>query len=470
VALTSPLPMTPPEAQKLVRPNEVLVVLALVPEEAFAWVITPGKVRVARLSATPDTIRDLVAALRCGLDAAAWRDDRAEKCRALLKADAKGGPATDDLPFDLRKAHRLYQALFSSIEDDILSKHILLVVPPGPLATFPFSVLVTEAPAISIPNSVGGYRRASWLGKRQGITMLPSVSSLRALRELAKTSRASRRFLGIGNPLLEGPQDDPQWGNHFRKLAQASANRQRCSEAPGRRETVVASRKITAFGKLFRGASADIEAVRGLAPLPETADELCEVGRRLGVPESEILLGARATEAALKDLSDRGRLAAYSILHFATHGALAGEVRGSAEAGLVLTPPSKGTSDAAALGYDDGFLTVSEISALRLDADWVVLSACNTAGPAGEGADALSGLASAFFHAGARALLVSHWEVGSEAAVKLTTRAFQELLRRKTTRAEALRASMTELIERGPIKYAHPSQWAPFALVGEGGR
>ena len=83
----------------------------------------------------------------------------------------------------------------------------------------------------------------------------------------------------------------------------------------------------------------------------------------------------------------------YAILHFATHGALSGQVEGSAEPGLVLTPPPKDTSDLQALWRGDGLLTASEIANLRLDADWVILSACNTAGPQGEGAEALSGLA-----------------------------------------------------------------------------
>jgi hypothetical protein len=91
--------------------------------------------------------------------------------------------------------------------------------------------------------------------------------------------------------------------------------------------------------------------------LPETTDDLCVVGRQLGVPESEILLGANATETKLKDLSAQGQLANYGILHFATHGALAGQVQGSAEPGLILTPPNKGTTDAELLDRDDGFLT-----------------------------------------------------------------------------------------------------------------
>src|SRR5204862_981209 len=168
-----------------------------------------------------------------------------------------------------------------------------------------------------------------------------------------------------------------------------------------------------------------------------------------------ILLGSRATEGMLKELSEKGRLAEYGVVHFATHGVLAGQLQGSAEPGLILTPPAKGTSDASALERDDGFLTASEIAALKLDADWVILSACNTAGGSGETAEALSGMARAFFYAGARALLVSHWEVGSDAAVKLTTRAFAELKAHpKIGRAEAFRRSMKELIEKGSMAEA----------------
>jgi CHAT domain-containing protein len=188
------------------------------------------------------------------------------------------------------------------------------------------------------------------------------------------------------------------------------------------------------------------------------------------VPNTQILLGDRATETAIKSLSESGRLADYQIVHFATHGALSGQVDGLSERGLVLTPPSGDARDTKLLARDDGYLSASEIATLVLNADWVVLSACNTAGGMGESAEALSGLARAFFYAGARALLVSNWEVGSHAAVKLTTRAFAELKAKPGIgRAEAFRVSMRELIGKGSPAEAHPSVWAPFVVVGEGG-
>jgi CHAT domain-containing protein len=127
----------------------------------------------------------------------------------------------------------------------------------------------------------------------------------------------------------------------------------------------------------------------------------------------------------------------------------------------VLTPPERPSQE------DDGFLAASEIAALDLNADWVVLSACNTAAADGTpGAEGLSGLARAFFYAGARALLVSHWSVHSAAAVALTTAAFGSLREDPSIgRAEALRRSMVQLIDHGPDP--SPAYWAPFVIVGE---
>jgi CHAT domain-containing protein len=145
-------------------------------------------------------------------------------------------------------------------------------------------------------------------------------------------------------------------------------------------------------------------------------------------------------------------------------------LRVKAEPGLILTPPKDGAT-AAELEEDDGMLTASEIAQLNLDADWVVLSACNTAAGENSNAEPFSGLARAFFYAGARALLVSHWAVDSKAAVEITTRAFAELkAHEEIGRAEALRRSMIELVKQGPDESAHPTIWAPFVLVGEGSR
>ena len=159
-------------------------------------------------------------------------------------------------------------------------------------------------------------------------------------------------------------------------------------------------------------------------------------------------------------------LSDYRVLAFAAHRLVAGDLVGLAEPALVLTPPETGSEE------DDGLLTASEVATLKLDAEWVILSACNTAAADGKpGADGLSGLANVFCYAGSRALLVSHWPVVSEAAVKLTTAMLKYAADHpEAGRAEALRYSMLALMEYdAKPQFAHPLFWAPFVVVGEGG-
>jgi CHAT domain-containing protein len=213
----------------------------------------------------------------------------------------------------------------------------------------------------------------------------------------------------------------------------------------------------------------NLDKMRTWEPLPETADVLCEVGRRLDASKGDILLGAQASASVLKALSEAGRLAEYRILYFATHCTLTGPLQGMAEPGLVLTPQQVHATASGTRDRDDGLLTAHEIKALKLDADLVALSPCSTAGGSRDNAETLSGLALAFFHAGVRALLVPYWEVGFEATVKLTTRAFAELKANPTIgQAEALRNAMRNLMLHGSLLEAHPSQWAAFVIVGNG--
>ena len=477
-ALADPRPLSISQTQALLGPDEILLQMLDtfevpgVPPESFAWFISRTEARWVKLALSPSAFALEVQALRCGLDHTQWYEDHAAECRTLLNAapveELVDGAKVKVLPFDLARAHRLYQVLLGSAPDALRGKR-LLIVPSGPLSSLPFNVLVTEPPKAAIPGALAAYRDVAWLGAGTATTVLPSVASLAALRQQATAGAAKRPYLGVGNPLLEGQQDHSDWGEFYKKQAKAARERQACAPPSGEQVAAARTWPFARVAALFRRGQSGIERIRELSPLPDTADELCEVGRRLGVPDSDILLGNRATETALKALSQRGRLSDYAIVHFATHGVVAGQVLGAMEPGLILTPPAKGTSDPAALDQDDGYLAASEIAALRLDADWVVLSACNTAAGAGEGAEALSGLARAFFYAGARALLVSHWEVGSAAAVKLTTRTFAELNGDPTMgRAEAFRISMRALIASGSVPDAHPSQWAPFVVVGAG--
>jgi CHAT domain-containing protein len=147
---------------------------------------------------------------------------------------------------------------------------------------------------------------------------------------------------------------------------------------------------------------------------------------------------------------------------------MAGELRGAAEPGLVFTPPAQASDE------DDGFLTASEVSTMKLDADWVILSACNTAaGDGSEGAPGLTGLARAFFYAGARNLLVSHWPVRDDVASSLTVDTIKrQQADPKLSRAEALQQAMRAIRndathDTAIDTWAHPNAWAPFSLIGD---
>jgi CHAT domain-containing protein len=393
-----------------------------------------------------------VAALRCGLDYEGSWTVADSACLSPIKATFtfEDHRANKPLPFDLSRAYSLYKGLFGEVDQIIKGKQ-LLIVPSAALTQLPFQVLVTAAPDPKLKDRAA-LRAARWLIRDHAITMLPSVSALIALRERARVSRASKAMIGFGNPLLDGPQDDPSRAEMARKNTTCPV---KVASLPG------IGKGIAPVD--LRVGQADIGQILRAPALPETADELCAVARYLGAPANDIYLGDRATIPVVEKLSDEGELAKYRLIHFATHGALSGQLRGTSEPGLILTPPNTATD------ADDGYLSASRIAGLKLDADWVILSACNTAAGEAKDAEALPGLAKAFFYAGARALLVTHWSVDSNAAVKLIVRSVSRMSKDKHIgRAEALRQSMLALIRNGSDFEARPSTWAPFVVVGEG--
>lgn len=493
LAIGTPLAIA--EVQELLRPDEALVLfvdlfsLSKLPEETLAWLVTKQEARWISVPLGSTSLSRRAAKLRCGLD----RDGNWSWSTSLQKWEAKhdhcrelkpGGLARDEpLPFDVKVAHDLYRELLAPFSAMTPQKR-LIIVPAGALTSLPFHVLVaaphpsTSEPtdgkrgaASEAPAVLTDYRNVAWLALQQPISVLPSVASLRTLRRLPP-SKAREPYIAFGNPLLNGRANDPE----HQQWAKLSRERQSCGPVSNPRDQYAANdgRAPSRGALLSRGVS--LAVLRAQSPLPDTAEELCIVGHALGALEREsesIWLGKRATERTLKTLSREGTLARYRVVHFATHGVLASEseaiLNAKAEPALLLTPPPDGGTTLQ-LEEDDGLLMASEVAQLNLDADWVVLSACNTAaGEKGDG-ETLSGLARAFFYAKARAILVAHWYVDSAAAVKLTTGAFEALTAEPAIgRSEALRRSMVQLISASQSE-AHPTFWAPFVLVGDDGR
>lgn len=406
-ALAQPQPLTTDKMQDLQHQNEALLLYVADEQQSYRWVVRPDRDGLRVLPTGRAALAEHVAALRRGLDP---RLEHRE-------------------PFDVAAAHRLYQEILAPAADLLDGIDHLIVVPDGALESLPFTVLVTLPPAFTGIPRYRDYRSVAWLGRQKAISVLPAASSLKALRETAARPAGAEPFLGFGEPDLRGAQ---------RPLMGAEAGD---------------------FG--IRSGIADVEAVRRLPALPGTGEMLRAVARATGAdPAGAVLVGADATVPRVR----QAPLDRYRIVAFATHGLVADDLPGLAEPALVLTPPAAGTAE------DDGLLTASRVTELRLNADWVLLTACNTAAPDGRpGAERLSGLARAFFYAGARSLLVSHWSVDRDAAIALVSELFNEG-NRSAGRAEALRRAMTALIEgRHEIQFAHPAFWAPFVVVGEGG-
>ncbi|MGF1649719.1 MAG: tetratricopeptide repeat protein [Hyphomicrobiaceae bacterium] len=442
-------PKTVSDVRGVLAPDEALVFVVSRGEALHVFVVTAVSMAWRTLEMTASQAAGHVQALRCGLDSAEWTGEtRPLACLDLLGRTPDGSGV---LPFDLARAHALYRGLFDPV-GDLISNRRLLLVPNDVLGRVPAHVLLNAPPVDGAP-----WSKQPWLALKAAVTVVPSVSGIVTLRAVERISTDARRpFLGVANPLLIGVDGVDRSAFTVRSCSTAT----RAHRAAG--QFALRNSGVESVRPAMRGGVAEVESVRRLTPLPETALEVCEVARTVGADRDAVILSGRATERELRRRNAAGDLSRYRVLHFATHGLVAGEVDGLPEPALVLTPPEIATPE------DDGLLTASEVAEFKLDADWVVLSACNTAAGAAPGAEALSGLARAFIYAGARALLVSHWPVDSDAAVRLTTATTVALAEDPTrSRAEALRLAMAGLIDGGAGEaYAHPAIWAPFSVVG----
>ncbi|WP_430419654.1 CHAT domain-containing protein [Phenylobacterium sp.] len=439
--LASPKPLSLREVQARLRPGEGLLLTVDLWNDVHVFAVSKTKIAWSRLEGGSDAVAERVARLRCQVDETTCGKALSGRRRGDLAQMATA--ADDSIPeFDLNAAHTLYRDLIAPVEPALEGVTELFITAGGALSALPFGLLATEAPSGDAQTgSAARLASTAWLADRYALTTLPSVSSLRAFNVVRDAQTRGETLRGFGDPVLTG--------EGF-VLAPADIHR----------------------GDTGRQALANPEMLRkGLAPLPHTRSELLAIARSLGAQASSLRLGDDATEAAIK--SD-ATLASARIVVLATHGLIPTSINRLDEPGLVFTPPSTASS------LDDGYLSASEAAALKLSADWLILSACNTAAPDGKPeAESLSGLARAFLYAGAKALLASHWSVLDDATEALMIETLAAQRADPTLNgAQALQRAMASVRtgrrpDGAPILgwqpyWAHPAAWAPFVLIGAG--
>jgi CHAT domain-containing protein/tetratricopeptide (TPR) repeat protein len=351
--------------------------------------------------------------------------------------------AEDTLPaFDVARSHQVFQKLFGPVAGDVLAAKHLVYEPDGALISLPVATLVTADPTALLARTKKGeepdYRQVAWLGAKTDSALVLSAASFMQSRAFAP-SRATRPFLAFADPSSPARSDQRAYSSMLRRSVSLRSNRDISNVCENTRL-----------------------ALMQMPALPDTADEVRAVGASLGATDAgQIVVGSAFTDEgvkARKDLSD------YKVLYFATHGLLP-------QPSACLPEPALMTSVGG--GDSDGLLDASEILDLKLDADLVVLSACDTGGSGGDatttgmqgGGEALGGLTRAVIYAGGRSLIVSHWSVDSVATVRLMTGMFSA---GAPSNAEALGQAQRTLI--ASAQFSHPYYWAPFTIVGDGSK
>lgn len=418
--LTKPHAPTEKEISAELADDEALLLLLPTETNVYVWAVTKsGQSASSRVDMSMGQVSQYVNSMRSTLDF--------------------GEMESGVRRFNSQASSDLYQKLLGPVESAFKSKRHLIVAAGGILGRIPFSVLLTK------PTQNASFE-SPWLIKQAAITHIPSIAAWLTMKQTAKGMVASEPLVAWG---------DPQF-------------------APDTPNAVVSSKNATRKVHLNRGAGQidpEKNTPRGairyadIPALPETREELLSIASALNADiQKDVYFGVNATKESVLQSSTSGAMRKKRVVVFATHGLMAGDLPGLNQPALALAATGKELD--AGLG---SLLTLDEVLSLKLNADWVILSACNTASGDGKAEEALSGLARGFFYAGSRSLLVTHWAVESESAKMLTTGAMAFYAGNPTERkAESLRRATLNVMAMP--EYQHPAYWAPYALVGDGGR
>lgn len=441
--LISPKSLTVEEVQDKLTADDGLLLLMPSIGDIFVLAITSDDIAWSRQTRSLEKVENSIERLRCQIDPQGCPEDYFAN-EEMSDAEIEGYQS-----YDRAAAYYLYQQLVEPVGKVLKDKDHIYVVSSGALATLPLAALVSVKPVPGDNADPKNLANTMWLGEQYAFTSLPAVSALRGTRGEPSEKRKSALkqdwgFSGFGAPMLAGPDGDGAQQN-----------------------SVGASGFFRAAGS-GELSLADPDSIKKLIPLPGTDRELEAMAKVLDAESSSIVTGAAATETAVRTSE---QLSNSQVIIFATHGLLPEELDGLNEPALVFTPPERPTQ------RDDGVLSASEATELKLDARWVILSACNTATAEGNGGgDSLSSLSRAFLYAGAKSLLASNWRVGDEETAVLTVETIKaDRAAPERGRALALKDAMqavrtgkrvdgTDISEWNP-EWVHPASWAPFIHI-----
>ena len=348
------------------------------------------------------------------------------------------GGQTTTYAYDVALAQSLYVSLLGPVNDRALAAKHIVFDPDGGMLRLPLSLLVTNQASVDAyqkriadPNADEfDFRGINWFGRGRSISNTVTARALLDARTI-KRSSATRQYLGLG-------QNAPL-GSTVRKSS---------------------TRSVSGEGAV----DCDWPAAEWNRPI--SADELKQAESIIGAAGSAIITGADFTDTAVKARADLGD---YRILHFATHG-------------LVTAPRPECPARPALLtsfggGDSDGLLTFKEIFDLKINADVVILSACDTAGKAtvaatreagltSGGGNALDGLVRAFIGAGGRTVLASHWPAPDD--FDATKRLIGGLFQSGSTQSLGDAMDQAQMALMDDAETSHPYYWAGFSIIGDG--
>lgn len=393
----------------VLRPQEGFLHIVLGARQAYAMLAHNGRVNAWPVDLTLEKAEEIVG-----------------KLRAAFTPDAQG-----QLPkYNVALSHELFRRVLGPGQPHLKPLKALIVTTNGALQSLPFNLMVTAPPPAI--NEYADYKKVEWLAKWFAVSYVPAPQSLVLLRKQAAQSRAPNAYVGFGG---------------FQPLSIDVASR-----------LVAATRASTQTQG--QNCAADARELASLPVLPLAEGEVALTARQLGVGPAGTRLGRAFTRTAVL----RGQLERYRIVHLAAHALLPSELR-CLQQPVILTGQG---------GGPEAMITAADLAAIRLDADMVVLSACNTAGPDGKSAgEAFSGLARAFFTAGTRGLMASHWSVADESTTLMMINVLAAVGKGGSA-AGVLRTAQLEMLDgagkgQDPVEWAHPFFWAPFVFAGNTG-